>query len=71
MKVSQSFAVIYIQIPLVLHMSGADPGFCLEGSQHKGGSLKQGPPEAIGGSFLYHLNAKFSYLFKEICGMGF
>lgn len=52
-------------------MSGADPGFCQEGSQHKGGSLKQGPPEAIGGSFLYHLNAKFSYLFKEICGMGF
>ena len=59
---------------------GADPGIWEGGSEHKGGSLKQGvwrrsPPEVIGCFLFIALkscqNARFkaySYLFKEIQG---
>ena len=65
----------------VLLHSGADPGFWEGGSEHRGGSLKQGvwgaaaPPETTGCFLFIALkscqNARFkaySYLFEEMQG---
>ena len=65
--------VCLIYIYLLFVASGADPGFWEGGSEHRGGSLKQG--KAIGCFLFIALkscqNARFkaySYLFTEIQG---
>ena len=64
-----------VAFPITSIWSGSDPGFWEGGSEHRGGSLKQGvwehsPPEAIGCFLFIALkscqNARFkaySYLF--------